>query len=741
MQFILKLFKALNSAQSPWQVTLAITLGMVAGLTPMSGIQTVVILFLAFVLNIHLGLFFVASALFAGVAYLFDPWFEQIGYALLVNEGLQGLWTAWYNNGVMRLSHFNNTLVLGSTAVALISAVPLYFLLGWIISHYRDSLGRFLEKYPRLGLFGILKAGKKKDPLFRWWGAGLFIGFAALIAAFVMIVADPLVKWALEKGATAALQRDVRIGSVDTHFAEGAVAINRLEIAGEKEGVDAVSMEYIGLDIALNALLFNKTHMEHVAIKGVGFDTDATLKKGSLKSEVDADGSSTEKESMMAMPAFELPDPKTLLKNADLKSLKVYDEAKGEISRIRLKWAEVADKEFTADTLIEYQKDYEAIKEKAASKDPQKLLELTKDVTAFKAKIDARKKRITDLQKEFDADQQRIKALSAKVKNAPTEDYNALKSKYTLDGSGAMNVVGLLFGEKIASYLAMAEKYYGMIEPHLQSEKVPDEAALPPRGTGRWVKFTETLPSPDLLIAETEIDGILKEQDFAAVINDISDNQKALGRALTFVALSDGPQISGLKINGEDNRLGDRVRDRVTFSADQFKMDTLDLSSMKISNSNLAMKGNIALDDGTVLSGMSHMAFSNAAITMENLMNGKSAEAVADVLGSISTFGADVTLAGTLESPKIAVSTDLDKKLSGALTAGVKKQAAGYQRELKTLLNEQMKDQLGAIDSDAGKVADINALAGDQSKMLSDLGADAGGLLKGGGSLKGLLPF
>ena len=90
MQFILKLFKALNSAQSPWQVTLAITLGMVAGLTPMSGIQTIVVLFLAFVLNIHLGLFFVSSALFAGIAYLFDPWFEQIGYALLVNEGLQG---------------------------------------------------------------------------------------------------------------------------------------------------------------------------------------------------------------------------------------------------------------------------------------------------------------------------------------------------------------------------------------------------------------------------------------------------------------------------------------------------------------------------------------------------------------------------------------------------------------------------------------------------------------------------
>ena len=162
MQFLLKLFKALNSAQTPWQVTFAITIGMVAGLTPLSGIQTVVIFFLAFLLNIHLGLFFASSAFFAGIGYLFDPMFERIGYVLLTSEGLNGLWTALYNNGLMRLTYFNNTLTLGSTFVALVAAAPLYFLLGWGISHYREALGSVLSKFPKLGLFGILQASHKK---------------------------------------------------------------------------------------------------------------------------------------------------------------------------------------------------------------------------------------------------------------------------------------------------------------------------------------------------------------------------------------------------------------------------------------------------------------------------------------------------------------------------------------------------------------------------------------------------
>ena len=304
MQFLLKIFKALNSAQTPWQVTFAITLGMVAGLTPLSGIQTVVIFFLAFLLNIHLGLFFSSSAFFAGIGYLFDPMFERIGFALLTNEGLNGLWTAWYNNGLIRLSYFNNTLVLGSTVVALLAAAPLYFILGWSISHYREALGSVLSKFPKLGLFGILQARGKKDPLLRWWGTAVFAGVAAVLIAFAILLADPLAKWALEGGISTLLQRDVRIGSVDIRFTDGAVDINRLEVAGSKEGFDAVSMEHIGFDIDLNALLFNRTHIEKAAINGMGFNTKATLKKSVPKADEDVqtDESNEESDETFSMP-------------------------------------------------------------------------------------------------------------------------------------------------------------------------------------------------------------------------------------------------------------------------------------------------------------------------------------------------------------------------------------------------------------------------------------------------------
>ena len=521
---------------------------------------------------------------------------------------------------------------------------------------------------------------------------------------------------------------------------KGAIDINRVEVAGSKEGFDAVSMDHIGFDIDLNALLFNRTHIEKVAINGMGFQTKATLKKSvPQKDEVAQGGKSEEKsDDTFSMPAFELPDPKQVLANANLKSLKVYDESQAEVARIREKWDGVAKNEFSDKALKELENDYKALKGKASSKDPGQLLELKGDLKTFERKLKTREKQIKSLQNDFNTDQKRLESLLAMIKNAPTQDFNNLKTNYSLDGKGAMNLVSTLLGEKVKGYVAMAEKYYSMLAPYLKSEPVPEEK-LPPRGQGRWIKYALKVPNPDLLISKTEIDGILDDQNFSATISDITDRQKELGRPITFKASSDGKQISGLKLSGEDNRLGESVVDRLTFSAIKFPLETMVLSSMTLSNTVLGFNGDLVINDAKALSGKANFRFRDADIKIDNL-EGKTAKMVSDVLKSINRFNADVRLGGELESPKVSVKTDLDKKLSGALSAGLKKQATRYEKELKGLLDGQMKEQLGAFNGEAANIADINKLAGSQSNTLGKLGSNAGGLISSGG-LKKLLKF
>ncbi len=116
----------------------------------------------------------------------------------------------------------------------------------------------------------------------------------------------------------------------------------------------------------------------------------------------------------------------------------------------------------------------------------------------------------------------------------------------------------------------------------------------------------------------------MDRQNFSATISDISDHQKALGRPITFKASSDGQRISGLKLSGEDNRLGEGVVDRLAFSVKKLSLEAMELSSMTLSNTSLSFNGDFVINDAKALSGKVHLGFRDADIKMNNL-KGKTA--------------------------------------------------------------------------------------------------------------------
>jgi len=736
MEFLRKLFKALNSAQHPWQVTLAITLGMVAGLTPMSGTQTLVILFIVFLFNIHIGLFFAASALFAGIGYLFDPWMEQFGFMLLTSESLKELYTAWYNSGLWRLSHFNNTLVMGATVISLLLALPLFFGLNFIISLYRDRIALYLNGNRWFARLGLFKVKEKKEPILRWWGAGLYVVLVGGVVALLLLVIDPLLKWGIEKSASALLQRDVRVGSVETRLLSGAVDIDRIEVAGEKADIDAFSVDHVAFDLDMNALLLSKTHIEKMAFTGVGFETEATMKKRygeTVEQALSEEAAGSKKEEGFAMPSLDLPTPKELLARSDLQSQKVYDEARSEIEALESKWKRIRKEQLGGEALAQYKSDLEQMQAEAKTKDPAKILALAQKVAAYQKKLEEQKQALLALKRELAADRKRVKTLTADLKRAPKEDYARLRSAYSLDSSGGINLFGLLFSQKIAGYLHTARNYYAKAEPYLKSDEVPKE--VPPRGEGRWIRFAQQVPSPDLWIARTMLSGEKSSQRFEGLIKDISDDQRALGRALTVDISSDGPLVRGLRLKGEDNRLGEKVIDTLTFRADTVPMKRFDLERMQINNSKLGVDGRMTLVEGSKIIAASSVTFREAEIALEGF-GGRGAQIMNDILSGIKSFGARVEVQGSLDTPAIKVSSDLDRRLTQGFKQVMAKEIAAYEKELKGLLDEQLKGQLATLNKMGGGMGDTGKLLDQQGLSLDALGQNAEGLLESGGSAK-----
>ena len=155
IHLLAKFLAILNSETNPGQISLAFCLSMVAGLTPVSSIHNLAVLFLVLILRVNLSAFILGTAFFTGLSFILDPLFHSAGLAILRAEPLVGLWTSWYNEPFLRITHFNNTIVMGSLALSLAAFIPLYFISNMLINKYRHIV---LERIRKSKAMQMLKA-------------------------------------------------------------------------------------------------------------------------------------------------------------------------------------------------------------------------------------------------------------------------------------------------------------------------------------------------------------------------------------------------------------------------------------------------------------------------------------------------------------------------------------------------------------------------------------------------------
>lgn len=150
---VAKVLKIINSETDPGQISLAICLGMVAGLTPLFSLHNLLVFLLVLLLRVNLSAFLLGWGFFTATAYLLDPLFDRLGLAVLQAHFLNGLWTGLYNITLMRLAHFNNTIVMGSLVFSLVAFIPLYLLLNWLVRRYREHILAWVQRTRIMQLF------------------------------------------------------------------------------------------------------------------------------------------------------------------------------------------------------------------------------------------------------------------------------------------------------------------------------------------------------------------------------------------------------------------------------------------------------------------------------------------------------------------------------------------------------------------------------------------------------------
>ncbi|MDA8126040.1 MAG: TIGR03546 family protein [Deltaproteobacteria bacterium] len=146
MRLLAKFLKVLNSNAEPLEISLALCLAMIAGLTPLMSLHNLPVLLAVLILRANLSAFILGLGLFSGIAYALDPLFHRLGLFVLTLPSLGGLWTSLYNNTLWRLEHFNNSIVMGSLLASLALFLPAFLLFNLLIRKYRAHVLQWVRK-------------------------------------------------------------------------------------------------------------------------------------------------------------------------------------------------------------------------------------------------------------------------------------------------------------------------------------------------------------------------------------------------------------------------------------------------------------------------------------------------------------------------------------------------------------------------------------------------------------------
>lgn len=575
----------------------------------------------------------------------------------------------------------------------------------------------------------------------RWKGLVPFLIITILIAVFWFFLIDKYAETLIEKAGTSVVGAKVQLDEADVTLFPAGITLRRLQITDPDEPMkNAVEVARASFLIDALQILRKKALIKDMTVEGVRFgtprETSGAVKKP--KAEKEAPGIGTKLMDRLVLPSFEMPDPKRLLEEEELETLRLASALKTDLENKKRDWEERINRLPDKNKAAEYEK---RIKELTSKKTGFKdILGAAAGLKEVKDDIERDINQITSARTDFAAEMESIKKRIGEVSKTPARDFGRLRDKYSLSPQGFANFSRILFGQRVYQLADKSLLWYGKLKPILERAKKKDgpEVVKPVRAKGRDVKFKEHNPLPDFLIRLTKASVSIKAGDIYGKVENVTSDQDVLGLPLTFDF--SGENLKGMdsvRLDGSINHVKpDKVRDSAELRINGYVLKDVGLLAEKefpvsIKNGTLDIEMDVASTGEKISSSFKGKLRSLAVSAGREDEKDALLRAMASVLGDVREINLKGEISGTLDDYSLSISSDLDDMLKGSILNQFRKQAAEWEKKLQAAIKEKTGAELKGLDEGAGALAindkRLEGLNDELKRLLRELPSQTGG--------------
>ena len=692
MDFLIKYLKELNSANSEKFIVLAVVLGLISGFLPTFNIITIVILFIVFIFRIPIGLYTASWGAFKIVGYFLDHIFHLTGLVVLKADILNNLWTYLYNLPLIRWSGFNNSIIMGSFIWGIILAIITYIFLSKSIKKYREILFPFFQSKSYLKW---LVPKEKKQGIFRLSGLIIITSFSTIIISFFIFFTDPILKTILQYSLSKSFNKPVKIEILKTSFIQPSLKINNIQI-------DKFHINNIYIKLSWKYLVWKKFDIEKLVIDDIKTQESITQiinkpKKVNTKNH---------KQNSFKFD-INLPNPKSLLANNQLKTIQAIDKLKKDykyldkfISSLNTKLNQQKQ------DIIVIKNDIEKLdKESKNIKTVDDIQKILKNVNNIKIKIKTLNTNLQSQKNELNKIKTTINNDLTNIQNSINYDYQKLSSQYDMiKNQQYLSFANTILKPEISKYINQINKIYNFIKPYSHNNSQENEMEYI-RAKGVTITFTDKIHYPNFLLQKLNVNNIkFKNSSFTIDASNITNNQKITNKNTIVNIYSTSNYYKELKIN--INYFLDNLHAIANLNHLHLKQLSKNFITLYNPIINLASSTNI---NKGILNSETKIFIKTDKIELQNnkQMN--------KVLQNIKKFNLNIKI----KENNLNISSNIDKLVTKVLNKFIDKEINAKKQKLKQLLTSKVEKNITNTNID--KLDLLNNKLNNQQNYLNKL--------------------
>jgi uncharacterized protein (TIGR03545 family) len=509
-----------------------------------------------------------------------------------------------------------------------------------------------------------------------------------VVAVLAFVLSGFIVERVMEKAGTALVGAKVDVDSARLTLSPLGLTVTGLQVTNPRRPMEnSVEVRRIALNMNAGALVRRKLLVEEMAVEGMMFSTPRKRSGALTRRPTPEDAP---EEEGFRLPPLKIPPVSEILAKESLISVqraealqKQASEAEESIEGAR---AELPGQDKAED----YRKRLDKLLsgsgiDKARLDDAKKLRD------EIRADID----KIKSVENQITGNLSVLRTRFTEARSSVGEDVKRLKEKYALTSGGLANITGALFGEKAGLWAQRGAQALKLLSYLPSGSSEDPKKARPPRGKGVNIPLRERRPLPDFWIKRTALSLQVPSGSLEGEARDLTSDPSFLKKPTT-AKLVGKDLPGGASLTGEAtfNRTDPTApRDDLQVNFTGWQVRDLALSGgenlpVTLRQGAGVFSGNVVLK-GDAVEGSVHVNLASARLEAGGESDSSLARAIREALESVDQFSLTANMEGTLDDPKVRLSSDLDRVLQDAVRQAAREESNRLEAGLRKAIEEK----------------------------------------------------